>query len=371
MKTIQFSINYLLNCIAIVILSLQPIKGAPGAMKTTFRAETEYRNNIVRSLDSLKLNDTRLNIDIGSQYDITLPGFIKAGLSSKFNGHFYSKYSDYNRNDYLATLTSEIALIKNVKLNISDEFRYRDYPNYSAWKYSRNIYDINLVLPIVLKPTIGYQGWSKKYTATNQLADYKSSRYYLKLKKSIGKTGTLLKLESQDHNGNLYPNSSGLDTPNYLTGQRRMVLLSIDQLIGEKLFIEFKNRFEDDTSTGYEFNGDSDDGNEEEIDDLLSEDSDFNYRKYQTSVSLFYQLTPRLSAVSYNVYQNKLFKQWKPVNSTDKRQDNSIYSNNTIIYKLNDRVSIDVKYIIERNSTNVRYFNYQGHSMILGFRYIY
>ncbi|MFC1484785.1 hypothetical protein ACFL6Q_07050, partial [Candidatus Neomarinimicrobiota bacterium] len=195
-----------------LILAQEPTTaGTPRIVfEPKIKMESEYRDNILRSLDSLKLDDYRLNLYVGANLSLSSEFLGNPSVNYNHRLYRYSEYDRYERYEHLANISILKSLGSITRLNISNEFRARVYPEYSRWEYRRNILDLNMhfLLPHLRTPAIGIQNWYKKYPHNESLSDYVSSRLYLKLSGLYrDKTNYTVNYEIQKHTGNIYPGS--------------------------------------------------------------------------------------------------------------------------------------------------------------------
>ncbi|MFC1618814.1 hypothetical protein ACFL45_02610 [Candidatus Neomarinimicrobiota bacterium] len=356
-----------------VVLAREP--GAKGTARIVFepkiKVESEYRDNILRALDSLKLDDYRLNLYVGANLSLSSELLGNPSINYNHRLYRYGEFDRYNRYEHLvnASLLKSYGAI--TRLSINDEFRTRNYPEYSTWAYRRNILEGNLhfLLPRLLTPAIGFQSWHKEYPHNEGLSDYSSNRFYFRLAGLYKeKTNFAMKYEIQEHNGNIYPGSNYANLPQKLEGERHVVQFSGDRIFRDKLLAEVTWRYEDDKSGGVEWEVDDEEEEDidEDIEDLLEEDSDFNYLKHQLGISFIYRLSNRLSLLSFTAVHHKRFKDWDIEGEHSRRRDYTAYQSTILQFKPANVWSIDLKYIIEYRQSNLNTVDYVGQSIVLG-----
>ena len=125
----------------------------------------EYRDNITREPDFLKLPDYRTNLFFAADYQNKLWQTDKYGFNYELRFHRYKEYQEYNRQDHLLRGMLRKSIYKNLRFHLSNEFRTRYYSSANILNYRRNIFDSFLSLSITRskKLSLGYQNWLKTY----------------------------------------------------------------------------------------------------------------------------------------------------------------------------------------------------------------
>lgn len=357
----------------IIILFSFLITGLSGngnlALVKMLKLESEFDNNILRSSNVGVHGDFKTNFYFDGGKTITYKNTDNLNLGYTYKYNNYYRYKKYNRHDHLLSLGYNKSILNSIAVDFNNEFKVRRYKDNSQWEYNRNVFDINVRLKIfkVESTSIGYQNWSKNYPNNKELFQYQSNRLYLKTTRNVNiSTNFTLKYEYQLHKGNLYPESIISGEQIGLTGSRNVLQLSANTVSHNNLLINVTVRYEDDISDSDKLNQSGNNETDEDPSDLLEEDSDFNYRKAQLKFSLVYKITRKLSLMSFDLIQYKHFREWQVLNSRGVRKDLTLYVTNALQYKIDKNWRIDLKFIIESNNTEVKFYDYNTNSIVLG-----
>ncbi|MFH2025504.1 MAG: hypothetical protein ABIK30_06720, partial [bacterium] len=248
-----------------------------------------------------------------------------------------------------------------------------DYSNSEPLNYYRNI------LTAYLRQTLfndwqvstGYRHWLKQYPNSITIKDYSSNRLFLTATYELDtKTRIGLKNEFSWHRGNLYPfNVSNDETLNPI-GTRYSVELFGRSIIQKKYFIDLRYTFETDRPEDFENDEEGEHSGDEDTEDILAEDSDFDYTKHQVSSSVLFKASNRLSLFGFGVIQSKHFRHWLLVEGENEhRRDLLFYLSLNAKFNFLKNLSLDFNYNLENNQSNLSSFQYSTSVVGIGLRY--
>ncbi len=338
-------------------------------MTLSARATDEYRDNITRFPDSLKLDDFRANIFVTAGYDNRLFKRGHWGLLYEFQHHQYFENQEYSRQDHLLRVFFRHPLTENLKIYCSDEYRLRSYTSLNAFNYQRNIFNIYLTMaaPYVQQLAIGYQNWTKSYPNSPDFRNYTSNRIYIKSRQSLNrKTFLGIKLELQMHRGNLYPLSTAPAQILNVSGNRLVMDTIFDRLLNPKFLATFSYRFEGDVASQPNFQQAGEYIGDENSEELLAEDSDFGYLKNQFALSFVLKPVTRISLLTFYVVQFKHFSYWRIYQDGPKRRDRMVFLSNVLKFNLSKNLGLELQYNYENNQTNLGFYKFKMNSLLAG-----
>ena len=171
------------------------------------------------------------------------------------------------------------------------------------------------------------------------------------------------------HRGNLYPYGAPKKPGANLQGFRYTAELSGNRIFAGKYFIDLRYRFEWDSPQDIEAQNSGEHAGDENAEDLLAEDSDFDYVKHQLSASLLYKTAPRLSFFGFAVLQAKQFRHWRISGNGPLRSDIFSYFSLTAKYRLYKNLFAELYFNLENNHSNHSYYQYSRYITGAGLRY--
>jgi len=336
-------------------------------------ATEEYHSNLYRLPDSLKKADYRFNSFSRFGYEKTWPA-MKKNLNIYYENRFchYNKYQTYDRMSHILYGRGYLPVWTLGKLVVNERLRLRDYSKSRNINSLRNIFSVYLQTDVTdsLLINSGYRHWLKRYPNNSEYEDYFSNRLFFNLYYSLTKQSKIgLRNEFSWHTGNLYPYGVPKKPETNLDGFRYILEFSYNRILGEKYLLDLRYSFEwdnpqeiDNEQTGEHFG-------DENTEDLLAEDSDFDYIKHQFSASLLYKIVHRLSFFGLAVLQTKKFQHWRIDESRPLRSDVFGYLSLTVKYQLLENLSAEFYYNLENNQSNHYYYQYSRQITGSGLRY--
>jgi len=333
----------------------------------------EYRSNIYRVEDSLKTADSRINTYFRIGFQKSAP-VSKQYLNIYYENQIkqYYNYQIYCRMEHVLFGNYHISPGKNTQINITDRFQFRDYSNSESLNYYRNIltFYIRQTLLNDWQISTGYRHWLKQYPANPIIRDYSSNRVFLTNTYDLDtKTRIGLKNEFSWHSGNLYPfDVSVNDTLNPI-GTRYSVELFGRTIVRKKYFIDFRYTLETDRPEDFRNNEEGEYSGDEETEDILAEDSDFDYTKHKVSSSVLFKASERFSLFGFGVIQSKRFQHWMTENENQHRRDLLLYLSLNAKIELLKNLSMDFNYNLENNHSNLPSFQFSTSVIGIGLRY--
>jgi len=345
----------------------------PSPFYFNLSAIQEYQNNIYRLPDSLEQADYSLNTFIRT-------GWRQTGAASKKATDIYyenrlrrfNNYQSYNRLDHILFGHSYRPLGAFGRLILNERYRFRNYYSDQKINSYRNIMDVYWQTSVRdnLQVNSGYRGWLKRYPNTADYQNYSSYRLFLNFYFSSDQRNKIgFQNELNWHNGNLYPYGAPKLPDTNLFGFRYTAELSSTRIVAEKYFLDLRYRFEWDNPQeidqyqGGDYSGDYD------TEELLAEDSDFDYTKHQLSVSVLHKSTARLSIFCFGVLQTKHFRHWRIAVNGPLRNEVFGYFSLTAKYTLSKNVFAEFYFNVENNDSNHPDYDYSRAITGLGLRY--
>lgn len=361
--------------VSLLILAASLLHGQnkPSFFYFNLNAAQEYHSNLYRLPDSLKKADYRFNsfIRIGCQKNWPkAKRFVNIYYENRLRRYF--TYQTYSRMAHILFAHGYFPLWSLTRLIINERFRYRDYNHSSRINSLRNVFSFYWQTAIweKLQLNSGYRHWLKRYPNTTAYQDYMSHRLFFNIYYSLNKKSKLgLRNEVNWHNGNLYPYGAPKKPGTNLHGVRYTAELSGNRIFAGKYFIDLRYRFEWDRPQDIEVQNTGEYSGDENTEDLLAEDSDFDYVKHQLSVSLLYKTTARLSFFGFAVLQSKQFRHWRITENGPLRGDMFGYLSFTARYKLHKNLFAELYFNLENNHSNLSYYQYSRKITGAGLRY--
>ena len=105
---------------------------------------------------------------------------------------------------------------------------------------------------------------------------------------------------------------------------------------------------------------------DENMEDLLAEDSDFGYLKNQCALSALFKLNSRVSILGFYLAFKKNFKYWYVEPGKAKRLDRLIFISHILRINLYKNVSFEIQHNYEDNHTNLKFYEYEMNSISAG-----
>lgn len=329
----------------------------------------EYRDNIIRYPDSLKVRDYRTNLFFLADYHKKNSRNSNWRFSYELRYHRYVEYKEYTRHDHLLRGVLRKPIYGTTKLHIANEFRVRYYSSSSIFNYRRNILDsyISMKVPFLRQLSLGYQNWLKTYPNGSSFQTYLSNRYFIRMNRRMSRTAHIgVKFELQKHQGNLYPGSTAPDQLLNLKGYRYVFHFVFDKIITPKILANVVYRFENDRPEDSDVNQIGENVGDENTKELLTEDYDFGYSKHQFTFSALFKINPRISFLTFYLFQHKKFHYWQINTNGPNRKDKLLFFSNILKIKLYKSIGIEFQYNFEHNYTNLLAYKYMLNSISLG-----
>ena len=363
--------------IKIVSLLISAASLLYGQKKPSFyfnlNAAQEYHSNLYRLPDSLKKADYSFNsfVRLGYHKNWREEG---GNLNIYYENRLrlYYTYQTYNRMEHLLFGHGYLTLWPRTRLIINERLRFRDYNHSNSINSLRNVFSFYLQTAIAdrLQLNSGYRHWLKRYPNNAAYQDYLSHRLFFNFYYSLNKKSKLgLRNELNWHKGNLYPYGAQKKPGANLHGFRYTGELSGNRIFAGKYFIDLRYRFEWDSPQDIDIQNTGEHTGDENAEDLLAEDSDFDYVKHQLSASLLYKTTPRLSFFGFAVLQAKHFNHWRITKNDPLRSDIFGYLSFTAKYKLDNNLFAELYYSLENNHSNHTFYQYSKQISGAGLRY--
>ena len=336
-------------------------------------AAQEYHSNLYRVPDSLRKDDFRFN-------SFLRIGFRSSQIQTKqhFNIYYenrlqsYFTYQAYNRMENILAGSISIPFWSKNKLYINNRLRFRSYTKSKSLNYLRNVFTAYTKLNMFESWHIGtgYRHWLKHYPTTASYKDYLSSRLFLTLRYNPdNKTEIGLKTELNWHRGNLYPFDSPKIKGASLEGNRFAAIFSGNKIFAKKYFWDLRYRFEFDSPKDFEVQAFGEYFDDENTEDILAEDSDFDYAKHQFSSSILYKAFPQISFFGFAVIQTKKFQHWRIAENGALRRDFFSYFSLNVKYNFNNDFYTNAYFNFERNISNHSHYRYSREITGLSLRY--
>jgi hypothetical protein len=358
-----------------VILIAAKLNGQSKQSSFYFNLNTaqEYHSNLFRVPDSLRKDDFRLN-------SFLRVGYYRANIQSKYQFNFYYEnrlqryftYQTYNRMENIFSGTSSFVLWAKNKLHFNNRLRNRNYSKSKSLNYFRNVFTAYAYLNVLKSWQIstGYRYWLKRYPNTGSYKDYISNRIFLTLYFNLDKkTRFGVKNELNWHRGNLYPFDNPKIKEASLEGTRFATIISGNRIFAQKYFLDIQYRFELDSPQGFEIDIFGEQIGDEDTDEILADDSDFDYSKHQLSSSILYKTNPKLSFFGFAVIQYKKFQHWRVKENGPLRRNIFSFVSFTAKYNFNKYLYLNAYFNIEKNSSNHPSYRYSREITGLSLRY--
>ena len=331
----------------------------------------EFSNNWLRLPDSSSSKDARLlsSLIIGYNWNSSP---LKCNFDLSYENRYlhYFRLNTYRRMEHYFSFNGSINLDTNNVLFLYNTFSIRSYDKLKPDNYIRNIFDIydKINLTQRLHFLIGYKNWTKDYPNSSLLFNYHSHRAFTKVNYYFTSSDYAgVKLEYQLHRGNLYPESSLINTAGNLTGSRYYAELFFNRLWGRKFLTEFVYKFESDQPNNNANNQNQNNyQGDENFEDLLINDADFDYLKNQFTISLLVKIAEKLSLFSFNVFQFKNFNSWIINSNEDLRRDILFYNSIMLKYRLMQSLRLNFSFNLENNISNLNQAKYNSYKISVG-----
>lgn len=328
-----------------------------------------YRNNITRVTDSLKIADFRSTMFLYAAYRQRTGQSQRRELSYELRNYRYARYQKYHRHDHILYASWQNNIYASIKLHFNNEFHARFYPYSHLYNYRRNILDgyLSMPGPILQKITFGYQNWIKTYPNSSSYQNYTSHRIYTRLAGPLdNNTRVGLKIEYQNHQGNLYPGSTAANQMLNQNGNRFVLQLFLEKVMERKIFSNLTYKLENDIPDNPDLDQTGEHVGDENTEELLAEDADFGYLKHQLSLSTLFTINSRMSFMIFYLAQLKNFNYWRIYDKGPKRQDRLVFLSNILKIKVYKNLGLEFQYNFEKNLTNLGPYCYQMSSFSLG-----
>jgi len=322
----------------------------------------EYHSNLYRLPDSLKKADSRFNAFARVGFRKNWPMSQKA-----INVYYENRYRRYYKNQTFSRMEHILfghgyfALGSLGRLIVTNRLRFRNYQHSLKLNSLRNIFSFYLrtIVTDKLQLNSGYRRWLKNYPNTVSYQNYSSNRLFLNGYYAWGKKGKIGFLNELNwHQGNIYPFGPQAKPGVNLNGFRYKAELSGDRIIGANYFIDLRYRFEWDQPQEVDIQNSGEHTGDESTEEILAEDSDFDYVKHQLSTSLLYKFGPRLAFLIFAVVQTKRFRHWRIQNNGPLRDDFFYYFTLTAKYRLNQNLFAEFYFNLENNHSNHSFYQY-------------
>ncbi len=336
-------------------------------------AAQEYHSNLYRVPDSLRKDDFRFN------------SFIRVGFRSsriqhkrQFNVYYenrlqsYFTYQTYNRMENILAGNIALPLWSKNRLHIDDRLRFRSYSKSKSFNYLRNVFTayINLNMFKNWRIGSGYRHWLKRYPNTVSYKDYLSSRLFFTLRHNMdNRTQLGLRTELNWHHGNLYPFDNPKLKGSTLEGNRFAAIFSGNKIFAGKYFWDLRYRYEFDSPKDFEVQAFGENFGDEDTEEILAEDSDFDYAKHQFSSSILFKAFPKISFFGFVVMQTKKFQHWRITENGALRRDFFGYFSLNVKYSFNKDFYTNAYFNLERNISNHPHYRYSREITGLSLRY--
>lgn len=372
MKKKQLKLK-LIFCLLILNAGLLQGQQKPSSFYFNLNAVQEYHSNLYRLPDSLKKADYRFNsfIRIGYQKNWTkTKKFVNIYYENRVRRYY--TYQTYSRMEHILFGHGYLPAWNFGRIIINERLRLRNYNHNHAINSLRNIFSFYLQTVVAdrLQLNSGYRHWLKRYPNNAAYQDYLSHRLFFNFYYSLTKKSKLgLRNELNWHQGNLYPYGAPKKPGANLRGFRYTSELSFNRIFTGKYFLDLRYRFEWDSPQDIDSENSGEHTGDENTEDLLAEDSDFDYLKHQLSASLLYKTSPRLSFFCFSVLQSKNFNHWHTSQNGPLRRDIFGYISLTARYKLYKNLFAELYYNLENNHSNLSYYKYSRIITGAGLRY--
>ena len=332
----------------------------------------EFRSNITRQPSIDQEEDIRVGLFFHVKKQWEIPGHRKIAFSYDLQHYRYGEFNNFTRYDQTLEGKYRQDLGDRFLLTVSDELRFRLHPSYNAFNYRRNILDFIFKLKVSGRSdfSIGYQNWFKTYTSNSSLKSYISNRVNLKFGHEFAHGTHLgLKIEFQNHEGNLYVGSTAPEQPLNDRGNRYIFRFHLDEVFSHRLIANVSYRYELDNADAFSVDQKGENFDDEDSEEFLAEDSDFGYRKHQSSFSVLYKATPKISFLLFYQFYTKGFQYWLVTPDGPKRRDKLVFLSHKIRFKLSRKISFDLRYTFETNRTNLHPYKYEINSTSIGLNF--
>lgn len=336
-------------------------------------ASQEYLNNLYRLPDSLKKTDYRFNSFARFGYQKDWPetkGYVNVYYENRFRRYY--KYQTYNRMEHILFGHGYLPFWSFGRLIINERLHFRNYSQNHDINSLLNIFSIYLRKTIAVDWQLnsGYRLWLKHYPNTSLYQDYLSHRLFINFYFALNRKSKFgLQNEFNWHQGNLYPYGAPKAPGANLNGFRFTTEISGSQIIREKFFIDLRYRFEWDSPQDISNQQNGEHFGDENTEEILAEDSDFDYVKHQLSSSLLYKAAQRLSFFGFAVLQTKRFQHWQINENGPLRSDIFGYLSLTAKYRLHKTLFAEIYFNLENNHSNYSYYQYSRQIVGAGLRY--
>lgn len=361
--------------VGLLILGVSLLYGQvkPSPFYFNLNAAQEYHSNLYRLPDSLKKADYRFNSFVRFGYKNNWPE-TKKSVNIYYENrlrHYYT-HQTYSRMSHLLFVHGYLSLGPIGRMILNERLRFRDYNQNRNINSLRNVFSAYLQTALTdgLKLNSGYRHWLKRYPNNAAYQDYLSHRLFFNFYYTLNKKSKLgLRNELNWHRGNLYPYGAPKKPGANLQGFRYTSELSGNSIFARKYFIDLRYRFEWDSPQDIEAQNSGEYTGDENAEDLLAEDSDFDYLKHQLSASLLFKATQKLSFFGFAVLQAKYFSHWHISQNGPLRKDIFGYLSLTAKYRLHTNLFAELYFNLENNHSNLSYYQYSRQICGAGLRY--